>query len=399
MPKKQKKPTENVAPFQLPELIKLNYQQYYLKYINEFASEVGSAIKQLSPQCIKLFGTLLAINENRPQSQELRYLVWRVFNECVWKHSRSGNEFSHQFSISDKDGKSLVVNSKWLSTLSENNKELKQILEKEAALNMKMELKFKSLSREQLDQLRRESIPYFSKPIELIDDKDLQLIFKKECFRYLTEDSEEYRELSKLKYSNIEPLLQFQKEFDSLLEKFCLEEEWLAMSVFEAIWSGTEILKMDLRYMDNTPEEIIIEIKNRLSENQTVEVEDDVNYITPKIYADITIPPLEPFFYNPPYSIDFPLKYYEKKAVEAYRQHLRNYLNILEESYKKFGYKLNRRPYDYTRLLWLVWWNIKQWTLEKILQEIGDTTGQYPSQETITKAFKNFKEYDLPLRK
>jgi hypothetical protein len=48
--------------------------------------------------------------------------------------------------------------------------------------------------------------------------------------------------------------------------------------------------------------------------------------------------------------------------------------------------------------MWLVWWNIKYWTKDQILQEIANTTDKFLTLDTIDKAFRKFKEYDLPVR-
>ena len=99
-------------------------------------------------------------------------------------------------------------------------------------------------------------------------------------------------------------------------------------------------------------------------------------------------------------AIYYRFEYYQKQAVEAYKQHLQTYFQIVKASLKKFGYKEHRGDqYDYERLKWLVYWNTNICSKEELLQEIMNTTNPDIDPSTINKAFsKFFQDYDLPVR-
>ncbi len=378
MPRTSKKPSVK-SPFQIPEFTELNHQWEYLQNINAIASEVSEAIKKLTPQCLTLFGGLSAL-KSESRDLELRYLIGRVFDMCVWKESREGDK------------------SRWFSILSKNNVVLSQILEVEKNLEEKMENSFSFLNEEEVNNLREVSGSYFSKPRETINAKDLQYIFRTQYLRCLRENDEVYRKFRKLKQSKLKPLIKFQEDFDLLLKEFYLEKQWIAMPVFEAIWDGTGKLKMDPRCLVSVPEKVVIEIKDKLEKKQTDNSENNSDPEKNALYANIRIPSIKPFTYEEEYTIASNLEEYENNAVEAYRQHLHHYLIVIKDAYEKSGYKHQRRPYEYKRVEWLVWWNIKQLTAKDIAQKVCETTSKNVTEQAIKKALEKFINYDLPFR-
>jgi hypothetical protein len=208
---------------------------------------------------------------------------------------------------------------------------------------------------------------------------------------------ENYVKMMKSKDSKLEPLIEFQKDFDSLLKKFCLGKKWLAESVFRAIWNGTGKLQMEITFYENTSQEIFHEIHDRLKPKKITRTENEMMDKYDKFYVN-NIPLPNPFQYPAPYHIIPPIEDYEENAIAAYRQHLHDYFKIIKESFRKFGYKQPYQHYQYDRVMWLVWWNIKYWTKDQILQEIANTTDKFLTLDTIDKAFRKFKEYDLPVR-
>lgn len=354
-----------------------------MHYINELTPELAAELKELTPKCEELFGKFpVSIDRESfgfwfyepDDDEEQRQLWWKIgntFRDCIWKESRE---------------RSLVG---WLDYLRENDDELKQIHQIEENIDKEIFDYVESLPEEKLNSLREIFASDYTIPKESINIQNLRFSLWRVQTNWLFENDENYRKQMDLKYSKLEPLTQFQNDFDSLLKKFCLEKEWLAESVFRAIWNGTGKLQMEASFMEDIPGEVTIEIESKLK-------------ITPPnhLFDRDSIPLPNPFRYQERYWIYFPFDYYEEKAVEAYRKHLHDYFKIIKESLKKHGYKEPQGDkYDYERVKWLVLWNINPLTKDELLQEIADTTGNFFDASTIDKAFRNFKKYDLPVRR
>lgn len=80
-----------------------------------------------------------------------------------------------------------------------------------------------------------------------------------------------------------------------------------------------------------------------------------------------------------------------RKASEAYKS-AKDLIKAMEREAKSRGYKQQYKR-DFTNLRWLVMWNIKKQT-KKTIQSNFNT-----EKDTIGKAFKMFKTFDLPVRK
>jgi len=387
MSKSKQNSSSDKSPFRSPSQNLYVHKLYFLHFINEITPEVGTAIKELTPQCEKLFGKFPESNADQQEIRNIRTKISTVFDRCLWKDSREGYGAAY-----------------WLNFLV-NDEKLKQLAEIEKRIDNEAEEFIASLTEKELDNLRERFASNYTKPKEFIDIIDLKSSYRNYLDNRLYETDKNYLRLIKLKYSKKEPLIEFQKSFDALLADFYLEKQWLARSVFEAIWDGTGILKIEFFFIEAVPQEILREIENRL-ETETVFFNDryEKKKFSPSFENNIPLP--KPFVYRGLYWIENAFEKYEDQAVKAYREHIHNYFKIIEESFKKFGYKQKTgKKYSYERVKWLVWWNVEGWNKNKILEEIEKESrnekeiGNELDISTIDKAFRKFKSYDLPVMK
>jgi hypothetical protein len=379
------------SPFRLQSKIKHYQKSYFLHYINKEAPEVSDELKKLAPKCVKLFGDFPLTIHTQNDYQELgvwisipneqlhlRNHINTVLRECVWKESRNLNGRAY-----------------WLNFLRGNDKDLNQILEIEEDTR-KEALEFvESLNEEQLESLKNFARSISTSSVDSLSLQQLKSAFLKFREEFLRQNNDDYIRLINTKDLSIDSLIEFQTDFDSVLSKFRLEKEWLAESVFWAIWNGTGKLQIESSYMEEIPKEITLEIEEKLGisreflvlpqKNETIE-------ISP--LWEGRIPPPKPFTPEEEYWIYSPFEEYEEKAVKAYRQHLQNYFDVIKESFKKHEYKKHQgRQRDFERLEGLVFYIVKNWTAQKVTENFNIELS------TFWDAIREFGKYDLPTKK
>jgi hypothetical protein len=393
-------------PFRLPGQIKHSHQAYFLYFINELAPEVSEEIKKLHPLCEEFFGSYpfstpaiqdyrgLGVWYSNPYYDEKQRPKWfefiTIFRECIWFETRN-----------------YIGITEWLKALEPNDEILKAASEIQRDYSEKVQ-KF-------IDNHYKENVEFYKSfylklpEYKNLSDYDLEFNIKQylrmRCYEWLKENNENYLKTWKIQWDKIDNFEDFLNRFDGLIERFCLEKHWLAQSLFLAIWNGSGKLQTASSYMESVPEEILDEIKERLGRNEPNQKENTSALRPLNTIYDPNIPLPDSFNYKEIYRISTPFEYYEESAIEAYRQHLQDYFRIIKESFKKFGYKeLQGDTYNYERLKWLVWWNVKKWDKTKIVEENERETredkeiGKEIEISTINKAFNQFKSYDLPVR-
>ncbi len=83
---------------------------------------------------------------------------------------------------------------------------------------------------------------------------------------------------------------------------------------------------------------------------------------------------------------------YEEESVAAFKRHIRKYLDQQIAELKARGYRLYRRPLDYSQLQWLVRWNCQRWSKKDIAHTYNT------SVRTVENTFQKFKRLGLPVR-
>ncbi|HEX8735000.1 MAG TPA: hypothetical protein VF721_06750 [Pyrinomonadaceae bacterium] len=114
----------------------------------------------------------------------------------------------------------------------------------------------------------------------------------------------------------------------------------------------------------------------------------------------------------PPFEFKFPgwwaggeaKELYEKRLRDSIEQELKKYFDFAFRYLQLGKRKKATRPIDFQRVKWLVRWTVQNWSKEQILEEIDNEFQQqgiekYYDINTLDKAFKEFKKYDLPVRK
>jgi hypothetical protein len=118
----------------------------------------------------------------------------------------------------------------------------------------------------------------------------------------------------------------------------------------------------------------------------------------------INLPPPIHQFRN--YDIFEDMKNYEKMAVEAYRKHIKLYLENIKSVFKKYGFKRNKKD-EYTQTEWLVIWNKYSfeflWEIITNIPEFQNTDSNNDDErnkvvDNLRKAFDKFKRFGLPVR-
>jgi hypothetical protein len=392
---KTKKPKRNTSPVRLPSQIKHLHQSYFVYYINDIAVIVADELKKLTPKCEELFGKFpipfntgtdlknfgVWVFEPRDESLWKLWLkIGTVFRECIWKDSRETFDRSH-----------------WFQILSENDHQLKEILGREDNIKKRCFQYVESLDEDELNTLRDKFSSCYNKPKEELDILELQLQYWLDTLDWIQRDNEYDSKIGSVKNSKLASLIEFQNDFDSLLKKFYLNKEWLGKSAFRAIWNGTGKLQINGYFREIIPEQIKVEIENTLK---------IPNNKLP--FRETNIPLPNPFTYEEPYLIYDSFKHYEERAVEAYRLHLRNYLDAVQKSLKNHGYKNKQgNTYSFEGLQRLVYWNFSNFVcLWEVIQRIPefekvDVNNLKKRKEKVgilRKSFKEFERFDLPVR-
>lgn len=94
---------------------------------------------------------------------------------------------------------------------------------------------------------------------------------------------------------------------------------------------------------------------------------------------------------------------YEKRITECFEFELQRYFHIVSNHFDLAKMKKITKPLDYDRVKWLVRWTVQGWSKEQIREEIeqefqNQGIEKYIDISTIDKAFRQFKEVDLPVR-
>lgn len=402
----KKKTDSNKPPLRLKSRTKLFFQGHFLHYINECAPELSFELKKLTQTCEELFGKFPVSIHALPDQNN--FGVWflkddeqrrawsfisRTFMECVYKKFRNNHGSSSWISyFADEDG-SLK---KALDTQQKYTEIIDELVEKQIENNLDdLKLEFSALTGGEI-------LP------QEVEDYTIRVWLKRPLYEFLRENDEIYRNAEEFKNSKINKLEEFQKSFDSLLENYCLEKFWLAKSVFGAIWNGLGKLQMESVYMEEIPKEVALEIQDKLKiPRQILRVPygDDVEI--PQ-FGENSIPNTKPFTYKEPYSIYSSFKNYEQKAVEAYRQHINDYLIAIKDSFKKHGYAEHRGDaFDYDQVQRLVYWNISNfvylWEIVESIPEFHEVNIKNESEvnsatNRLISTFELCKKFDLPVR-
>lgn len=387
----KKKSDHSGSPVRLKSKIKHYHQSYFLHYINEEVPEISEKLKKLTPICVELFGefpvTIHTQNDYLKLGvwfrvhEDQRQLLWNintVLRECIWKESR------------DRYGSFY-----WLHFLRKNDKDLNQILEVEENIQKETFQIVELLNEEQLDSLKDFASSIYTTPKDALSLQNLQFLFWELKEGLLRQNDETYIKLINLKYSKLEALTEFQNDFDLLLKRFRLEKEWLAESVFRAIWSGTGKLQIEASYIEEIPKEITLDIEKRLGisrEFLKLPNKDEPIEITPLWEGEI--PPPEPFTFQEQYWIYSSFEEYKEKAAEAYRKHLENYFEVIKETFENQGYKKKQgRPHDFERVKWLVFYIVKNWAAKKVMENFNI------EDSTFWDALVEFNDSHLPTKK
>jgi hypothetical protein len=368
--------------FQLKGEVEFYHKYFYINYINKLAPEIAKELNMLTTQCVELFGKFpdFTHNSSFETQSNLFHEIWLVFTRCVWKETR---DYMSSF--------------EWRRILSEKDESLISALKIQEKFNESINTVVKNLLKEKFEDLKFHFSSTLSLEPDEITEFAIDLLLKRLLHERIKENEESYHQTEKTILEKLQKLTAFQNAFDSLLTKFCLEKEWLAEIVFRAIWDGTGKLQMFRYFSEEFNSELIADIKANLGQKNELKSGNEV------ISAlEEGIPLHAPFVYNEPWFFER-FEVYEEAAVKAYRKFIHEYLKVIKELFEKYDYKPKRKNYDYKRVKWLVWWNIKQWDKSLILEEIDKEFQEkeiekYYSLSTVDKAFHRFKKYDLPIR-
>ncbi len=121
-------------------------------------------------------------------------------------------------------------------------------------------------------------------------------------------------------------------------------------------------------------------------------------------YFNLNIPP--PIFQSRGFNFDDDFEEYQKEVVKSYQRHLKLYFKNIKFILKKHGFKEFKRDY-YEQVEWLVIWNKKQyaflWEVIPDIPEFQDVDvnndlKRDKAVNKISKAFKKFRTFELPIR-
>ena len=170
-----------------------------------------------------------------------------------------------------------------------------------------------------------------------------------------------------------------------------LEELWQKYSEEEWI----KALELKIRWQSNSEEpfdSITQRVIDRYKEN---------------IHPPRFLPPAETFQFFPFYDILFcSFEDYEKVAVNAYRKHIKAYLDEIKCALQKHGFK-RMKTEDYKQIHRLVIWNQHEfkylWEIIPYIPEFEkvDTNNERQVKsvvDVLRKSFQKFEELNLPVR-
>lgn len=210
---------------------------------------------------------------------------------------------------------------------------------------------------------------------------------------------------------------EFTVKFLQILKQYKLYDEryyesinlWLAHSVYSAARLNYAQLIIPPALIPATfSEELLDELWKDLSPQQWIEAEllrfeeidanqSEIDYYVQNPFRPNVLPPAKSFQFVT-YDIFLDMRQYEKMAMEAYRKHIKAYLQEIQNALKKHGWKRNKSE-DYDRVHWLVLWNKFNFQyLWEIIQPIEEYCGVYVNVETVRKAFNKFKKLGLPVK-
>ena len=94
---------------------------------------------------------------------------------------------------------------------------------------------------------------------------------------------------------------------------------------------------------------------------------------------------------------------YEKRVTEKFESELQRYFHIVSNHFDLDKITKITKPLSYDRVKWLVRWTVQGWSKEQILEEIDKEfqkqgVEKYYDIRTIEIAFRQFKEFDLPVK-
>jgi hypothetical protein len=121
-----------------------------------------------------------------------------------------------------------------------------------------------------------------------------------------------------------------------------------------------------------------------------------------------------PFKHLPPpmmfdfrhYNIYEDMENYEKMAVKAFKEHIKNYTRRITNAFNENGFKRNNTD-DYSRTEWLVIWNKHKveflWEILPYIPDFQDVNANNEdesrkAENSLEKAFKKFEKFELPIR-
>jgi len=198
---------------------------------------------------------------------------------------------------------------------------------------------------------------------------------------------------------------------------------WLAHSVLCQVEAGIPYLMTPMRQIFGLPSKMLEELWRELPEVEQVllmraqeiqyKQEGSFNWHKEqfkslddfmKTFPFKTLPPA-PMFGFREYNIFEDMENYEKMAVEAYKQHIKNYTkrmsNALNECFKR------NKADEYCQTEWLVIWNkhtVKYlWEILPYITDfqkvdLNNTNAKIAAVDRLETAFNKFEKFDLPVR-
>lgn len=115
--------------------------------------------------------------------------------------------------------------------------------------------------------------------------------------------------------------------------------------------------------------------------------------------------PAAPMFAFREYNIYEDIENYEKMAVEAYKQHIKNYTKRMTKTLDE-NFKRNNTD-DYSQTEWLVIWNkykfVYLWEIFPYITDfqkvdLNNNKAKKTAEDRLRKAFNKFEMFDLPVR-
>lgn len=135
-------------------------------------------------------------------------------------------------------------------------------------------------------------------------------------------------------------------------------------------------------------------------------IERFLNAYKENIHPPFFLPPADKFQFFPPYDFAFLMEDYEQAAIEAYRKHIKSYLEEIRQAFEEHGLQQEKKS-DYDLVSRLVVWNGLNckylWEAIPYIPEfknikMTDTKAVDSISATIRKSFKTFESFNLPVR-